>query len=100
MEEEIYADVVAVSELSPPDLKEILPAIERSGRAVFIEEGTLTGGVGAEWAARIQAAAWKRLEGPVGRVAMPDTIIPCAKDQEAEVLPDTDDIVAAVRALS
>jgi pyruvate/2-oxoglutarate/acetoin dehydrogenase E1 component len=100
VDEELYADVVAVAELSPPDVSAVREAVERSGRCVFAEEGTMTGGVGAEWAARIQAEAWKSLKAPVGRVAMPDTIIPCAKDQEAEILPDSTDIVAAAMALA
>jgi pyruvate dehydrogenase E1 component beta subunit len=98
-EEEIYADVIAIAELSPPDLAAVLPAVERSGRCVFAEEGTVTGGVGAEWAARIQREAWPHLKAPVGRVAMPDTIIPCSKEQEAALLPGAGDIAAAVMAL-
>jgi len=99
LEEEILCDIVVLGQLSPPEVGPVVEAIERSGRAVFLEEGTRTGGVGAEWASRIQEAAWKRLQAPVARVAAPDDIIPCSKEKEALVLPAKDDIVAAVNAL-
>ncbi|MBI4607002.1 MAG: alpha-ketoacid dehydrogenase subunit beta [Planctomycetes bacterium] len=99
LEEEVYSDVVVLGQLAPPDLTAVLPSVERSGRCLFAEEGTLTGGVGAEWAARIQEAAWDALEAPVARVAAADDIVPCAKALEAQVLPDHEDIAAAARRL-
>ena len=98
LEDETYADVVVVSELSPVDLGAVRTAVERSHRCIFVEEGTLTGGVGAEWSSRIQSELWPILEAPVLRVATPDTIIPCAKDQEDALLPGRDQIIAAVTA--
>ena len=64
-----------------------------------LEEGTLTGGVGAEIAARVQAEAWGDLNGPVVRVATRDGIVPSARGLEDEALPGVEDVVAAVAAL-
>jgi len=100
LDDELVLEVVVLGRLSPPDPTPVLESLERSGRCLFAEEGTLTGGVGAEWAARIQEAGWKRLRAPVARVAAPDTIIPCSKEQEALLLPGPEQIIQAVRALS
>ena len=51
----------------------------RTGALVTAEEGTLTGGIGAEIAARVQDAAWSDLRAPVQRVAARDGIIPSAR---------------------
>jgi pyruvate dehydrogenase E1 component beta subunit len=63
---------------------------------VTLEEGTLTGGIGAEIAARAQAAAWDDLDGPVRRVAARDGIVPSARSLEEDALPGVADVVAAV----
>ena len=77
----------------------MLESVARSGSLVTVEEGTLTGGVGAEIAARVQSEAWDDLRRPVERVAARDGIIPAAPKLEEAVLPGVDDVVSAVRAL-
>ena len=62
--------------------------------------GTLTGGFGAEIAARVQEAAWSDLRAPVARVAASDGIIPSARPLEDAMLPSVQDVVAAVAALA
>jgi pyruvate/2-oxoglutarate/acetoin dehydrogenase E1 component len=99
LEDEAVVEVVVLGRLSPPDPAPVLESIARSGRCLFAEEGTLTGGVGAEWTARIQEGGWKQLRAPVGRVAAPDTVIPCSKEQEALLLPGREEIMRAARAL-
>jgi pyruvate dehydrogenase E1 component beta subunit len=74
----------------------VLKSVARTGALITVEEGTLTGGVGAEIAARVQEAAWEELRGPVRRVAARDGIVPSARTLEEEALPGVDDIVAAV----
>ncbi|GAB4564202.1 MAG: transketolase C-terminal domain-containing protein [Anaerolineae bacterium] len=99
IEEEIFADVVVLAQLSPVDVDSVASAVRHSGRAVFVEEGTRTGGVGAEWAASIQERLWEALRAPVARVAAEDDIIPSARHLEDAVLPDVKDIVATVHGL-
>ena len=60
---------------------------------------TLTGGFGAEVAARIQEAAWNDLRAPVQRIAARDGIIPSARPLEDDMLPSVDDVVSAVMSL-
>jgi pyruvate/2-oxoglutarate/acetoin dehydrogenase E1 component len=99
LEHEVFTEVVALSRLLPLDLEPVLDSLGRTGSLVTLEEGTLTGGIGAEIAARVQAEAWSDLHGPVLRVAARDGIVPSARSLEEASLPAVEDVVAAVRAL-
>jgi pyruvate/2-oxoglutarate/acetoin dehydrogenase E1 component len=99
LEHEIFCEVVALSQLLPMELSAVFESVARSGALVTAEEGTLTGGFGAEIAARVQAGAWSDLRAPVQRVAARDGIIPSARLLEDAMLPSVDDVVAAVAAL-
>jgi len=99
LEDEVFTEVVALGRLLPLDLEPVLESVRRTGALVTVEEGTLTGGIGAEIAARVQELAWDDLRGPVRRVAAHDGIIPSARTLEDEALPDADDVVAAVEGL-
>ena len=99
IEDELFTEVVCLSRLLPLDLEPLLESVARTGSLVTVEEGTLTGGVGAEIAARVQSEAWDDLRRPVERIAARDGIIPAAPTLEEAVLPGVDDVVSAVRAL-
>nr|MBA3381940.1 hypothetical protein [Actinomycetota bacterium] len=99
LEHEIFCEVVALSQLLPVELDAVLESVARTGALVTAEEGTLTGGIGAEIAARVQEAAWSDLRGPVRRVAARDGIIPSARPLEDAMLPSADDVVEAIVAL-
>lgn len=99
LEHEVFTEVVALSRLLPLDLEPVLDSLGRTGSLVTVEEGTLTGGIGAEIASRVQAEAWSDLNGPVVRVAARDGIVPSARSLEDEALPDVEDVVSAVTAL-
>jgi 2-oxoisovalerate dehydrogenase E1 component len=59
----------------------------------------LSWGYGAEIAARIAEELFDELDAPVKRVAATDTFCAYQPKLEDEILPQTDDIVAAVRHL-
>ena len=99
LEHELFCEVVGVSLLHPLDLEPVLDSVSRTGALVTAEEGGLTGGVGAELAVRVQEEAWDELRGPARRVAARDSVIPAAPTLEQQVLPGSDDIVAAVLSL-
>jgi 2-oxoisovalerate dehydrogenase E1 component len=99
LEHEIFCEVVALSQLAPMELDAVLESVARTGALVTAEEGTLTGGIGAEIAARVQAAAWSDLRGPVQRIAARDGIIPSARPLEDDMLPSVEDVVEAVMSL-
>ncbi len=99
LEHEIFCEVVALSQLLPMELEPVLESVARTGALVTAEEGTLTGGFGAEIAARVQEAAWGDLRGPVQRVAARDGIIPSARPLEDAMLPSARDVVEAILVL-
>jgi pyruvate dehydrogenase E1 component beta subunit len=95
----IDAEVIDVRCLVPLDIATIEDSVRRTGRALIVEEDHLTGGWGAEIAARIADAAFSNLRAPIRRVAGPDTPIPCAPALERAWVPDVDRITAAAVAL-
>jgi len=99
LEHEVFCEVVALSQLLPLELEPVLESVARTGALVTAEEGTLTGGFGAEVAARVQELAWDDLRAPVRRVAARDGIIPSARALEDAMLPSAEDVVEAVAAL-
>jgi pyruvate/2-oxoglutarate/acetoin dehydrogenase E1 component len=99
LEHELFCEVVALSQLVPMELDTVLESVARTGALVTAEEGTLTGGFGAEIAARVQEAAWSDLRAPVQRVAARDGIIPSARPLEDAMLPSVEDVVDAVMSL-
>jgi len=99
LEHEVFCEVVALSQLVPVELGAVLESVARTGALVTAEEGTLTGGFGAEIAARVQEVAWSDLRAPVRRIAARDGIIPSARPLEDAMLPSVDELVGAVLSL-
>ncbi len=95
----ISAEVIDVRTLVPLDEDTIAASVARTGRLVIVEEDNLTGGWGAEVAARIADSSIGSLEGPIRRVAAPDTPVPFAPVMENFYVPSPERIAAAVRTL-
>jgi pyruvate/2-oxoglutarate/acetoin dehydrogenase E1 component len=100
LDRELFCEVVVLSRLLPLDVGPVLESVARTGALVTAEEGCLTGGIGAEIAARVQELAWNDLRGPVRRVAARDGAIPAARELEETVLPGIADVVEAVASLA
>jgi 2-oxoisovalerate dehydrogenase E1 component beta subunit len=95
-QEAVSAEVIDVATLKPLDADTILASIEKTGRAVIVHEAALTGGFGAEIAARIAESGLLSLQAPIERVAGWDTIMPLPR-LEHHYLPSEARIVAAAR---
>lgn len=93
----IDLEVIDLVSLQPLDRETIHASVRGTGRAVVVEEGCLTGGVGAEVVAGIAADCLDVLEAPVRRVAARDVPVPASTELEKMVLPAAEDIVLAVR---
>ena len=85
--------------LVPLDLDAIVESVARTHRLVVAHEAVEHGGVGAEIAAEVQAAAFDELDAPVARVGAPFAPIPFSPPLEDAYLPGRDDVAAAVRSL-
>jgi 2-oxoisovalerate dehydrogenase E1 component beta subunit len=73
----------------------VVESVRRTGRLVLVHEASVTLGLGAEIAARVQEKAFYSLESPVLRVGGFDTPYPASRLEE-EWLPDIDRILDAV----
>jgi len=97
--EGIDAEVIDLRSLVPMDTATILGSVRKTGRLVCVEEGTRSGGVGAEIAARVAEEAYEYLDAPIRRIAAADVPIPFSPALEPQALPQQDDIVRAARGL-
>jgi pyruvate dehydrogenase E1 component beta subunit len=94
--EAVSAEVIDVATLKPLDADTILASVEKTGRCVIVHEAALTGGFGAEIAARIAERGLLSLQAPLERVAGYDTIMPLPK-LEHRYMPSEARILAATR---
>jgi 2-oxoisovalerate dehydrogenase E1 component len=90
------ATVVDLRWLRPLDDDTIDAAVRQChGRVIVAHEANVTGGFGAEVAARIGERHFGTLPAPVRRVGAPDVRIPAAPALQKAVLPSADWLVAA-----
>ena len=95
----IDAEVVDPRTIVPLDRDAILASVARTGRVVVVDEGHLSGGVGAEIAATIAESVFDSLKAPIVRVATADVPIPFSPPLEEFVEPTVARIVSAARSL-
>jgi len=93
----ISAEVVDLRTLKPLDFKLITESIKKTFHAIIVHEACLTGGFGAEIAARIGEELFDYLDAPVLRIGAKDTPIPFSPALENFVLPQTENIVEGVK---
>jgi pyruvate dehydrogenase E1 component beta subunit len=92
----IEAEVVDLRSLVPLDTDTIVESVEKTGNLVVVDEDYRSYGVTGEVVASVADEALAALDS-VERVALPDVPIPYSRPMENEVVPDVDDIAAAVR---
>lgn len=93
----IEAEVIDLRTLKPLDFNTIAQSIKKTNRVVVVHEACLTGGFGAEVAARICSDFFDYLDAPVIRVAAKDVPIPFSPTLEDFVLPKVKDVIKAVQ---
>jgi pyruvate dehydrogenase E1 component beta subunit len=95
--EGIEVEIVDLRCLRPLDMDPVIESFKRTNRAVIVEEGWMSYGVGSEVASRIYETAFDYVDAPVKRVAQKEVPLPYNRTLEAMALPQVDDIVKAVR---
>jgi 2-oxoisovalerate dehydrogenase E1 component beta subunit len=98
--EGIDVEVLDMRTINPLDFESISKSVLKTSKAMVVYEDTRTGGFGAEIASRISDELFESLDAPVKRVATLDTPIPFSPVLEKAVLPQVEDVVAAVRDLA
>lgn len=93
---DVEIEVIDLRTLKPLDLGLICESVKKTSRAVILEEGNLSGGVGSELAGILQKECFGYLSAPVARVASPDTPIPFSPHLEKRYLPGKEELIEAV----
>jgi pyruvate dehydrogenase E1 component beta subunit len=93
----INVDVVDLRTVRPMDVDAIKASVEKTNRAVVLEEGWEVAGIGAQVVDYIQRDCFDSLDAPVLRVHQADVPMPYAKNLERAAKPDAAKTVAAVR---
>jgi len=95
----IEAEVIDLRTLRPLDDATIMASVEKTRRAIIVDEGWRTGSISAEISARIMEQALWSLDAPVGRVCSEEVPIPYPKHLEDAAIPQPEKIVAAAKAM-
>jgi 2-oxoisovalerate dehydrogenase E1 component len=98
--EGISVELLDLRSLSPYDWEAIAASVRKTSRVLVAHEDTLSWGYGAEIAARVADELFADLDAPVRRVGAMDTFCGYHPDLENEILPQTDDLVRALRDLT
>ncbi|HJV45810.1 MAG TPA: alpha-ketoacid dehydrogenase subunit beta [Bacillota bacterium] len=91
----VKVEVIDLRTISPIDIDTIVTSIEKTNRALVVQEAQKTAGAAAEIIAQINEKAILHLEAPVLRVTAPDTIFPFASIED-EWLPDPSRVIAGL----
>jgi acetoin:2,6-dichlorophenolindophenol oxidoreductase subunit beta len=95
--EGISVEVVDLRSLKPIDCKTILESVKKTGRVVVAYEGPKMGGPGAEISAMIAEEAIDYLNGPIVRVAAPDTPLPSNRILVDALTIDKNNIIQGIK---
>jgi 2-oxoisovalerate dehydrogenase E1 component len=86
--------------IMPYDWDGIAELVKKTSKVIIAHEDTLTCGFGAEIAARIGEELFEYLDAPVKRVAALDCPVAYCPDLEEKILPQSSDVLAAIKALA
>jgi 2-oxoisovalerate dehydrogenase E1 component beta subunit len=96
----LSVEIVDLRSVLPWDRETVLASVEKTSRVLVLHEDTRTAGFGAEIAATIAEEAFEHLDGPIRRIAAPDTPVPFAPALEKAFVPQVDDVLAGLRELA
>lgn len=95
--EGVEAEVVDLRTLRPLDMGPVVESFKKTFRAVVVEEGHRSYGIGAEIVARLQEEAFDYIDAPIKRVAQLEVPLPYSPHLEQSALINADRVVAAVK---
>ncbi len=96
----VDVELIDLRTIRPLDMETVLTSVKKTGRCVIVEEGWPQGSVGSDISARLMEQAFDYLDAPVTRIAGKDVPMPYAANLEKLALPNADEIIAAVNAVT
>lgn len=95
--EGIEAEVIDLRSLRPLDMGPAIESFKKTFKAVVVEEGHRSYGIGAEVVARLQEEAFDYIDAPIKRVAQEEVPLPYSAELEQMALIKPNKVVAAVK---
>ena len=80
-------EIVDLRTLSPLDTETIFQSVQKTGKAIVLQEDCLTGGIVGDLSAMIHENCWTSLDAPVMRCGSLDTPVPFSAVLEEQFLP-------------
>ncbi len=97
---DIDAEIIDLRTIRPIDMDTVVESVKKTNRCITIEEGFPQSGVGAEISAQIMENAFDYLDAPVIRITGKDVPMPYAANLEKLALPNTAEVIDAVKAVT
>ncbi len=95
--EGIEAEVVDLRTLRPLDMGPAIASFQKTFKAVVVEEGHRSYGIGAEVVARLQEEAFDYMDAPIKRVAQQEVPLPYSRELEQSALINKQRVIDAVK---
>jgi pyruvate dehydrogenase E1 component beta subunit len=95
--EGIEVEVIDLRTLRPLDMEPVIQSFQRTNRAVIVEEGWRSYGIGAEISSRIYENAFDYVDAPIKRVAQKEVPLAYNRNLEQLAIPQIEDIIEAVK---
>jgi pyruvate dehydrogenase E1 component beta subunit len=95
--EGIEVEIVDLRSLRPLDMGPVIESFKKTNRAVIVEEGWKSFGVGSEIMSRIYEEAFDYVDAPIKRVAQKEVPLPYNHTLEQMAIPNVADVVKAVK---
>lgn len=99
-EDGVSVEVLDLRTLLPLDEDAVVDSVKKTGKLLVVHEDTRTGGIAGEISMRVNERAFEWLDGPILRVTAIDAPVPYSGSLEDYFLPQTDDVVTALRYLA
>ncbi|RLD29217.1 MAG: pyruvate dehydrogenase complex E1 component subunit beta [Bacteroidetes bacterium] len=96
-EEGIECEIIDLRTICPMDHKMILDSVKKTNRLVILEEAWPFGNVATEITYQVQNHAFDYLDAPIEKINTADTPAPYSPVLLAEWLPNSEDVVKAVK---
>jgi acetoin:2,6-dichlorophenolindophenol oxidoreductase subunit beta len=95
--EGIDAEVIDPRTLAPLDMPAILSSVEKTGRAVLVDQGTRHASAASIIAGELAEHGFSSLKAPIKLVTALDATVPYSEPMEAYLLPNEEKVARAVR---
>jgi 2-oxoisovalerate dehydrogenase E1 component len=89
-------ELIDLRTISPWDREAVLGSVRKTGRCLVVHEDGWTAGFGAEILATLAEEAFFELDAPLRRVAVRDVPIPYSVGLMSAVLPNAEQLAAAI----